>query len=123
MNLSGYLRAAKRTKPTYLSAREELTMLSMGLSGEAGEFLDEVKKILYHGHQIDSGKLCKELGDIHWYWSLLCDCLGLDQSVVLSRNISKLTERYKKGFSPAESISRKEYHEPQGKNLNSAVKV
>lgn len=38
-----------------------------GLSGEAGEVVELVKKHLYHGKPLDPGKFHLELGDVLWY--------------------------------------------------------
>ena len=39
----------------------------LGLTGEAGECADIVKKNRFQGHELDKEHLAKELGDIAWY--------------------------------------------------------
>lgn len=85
-----------------------LEMCALGLAGEAGEFADYVKKIIYHNHPIDIEKLAEELGDILWYIAEACHqcCLVLDDIAIT--NIKKLQERYPDGFSSERSMNRKE---------------
>lgn len=51
----------------------------VGISGEAGELLDQVKKLVFHNHKLDSdtnNKMKKELGDVMWYIAALCNDMG-----------------------------------------------
>src|ERR1051326_9075013 len=72
---------------------------ALGLSGEAGEFADAVKKMFFHKKPISDDVLMKEAGDCLWYISLICDAKGWTISDVASRNIEKLKLRYPDGFS------------------------
>lgn len=51
--------------------RKSLTLGLMGLAGESGEFVDLVKKHLFHGKYLDREKALKELGDTRWYLEAL----------------------------------------------------
>ena len=75
-----------------------LQMLAMGLAGESGEVVDELKKFCFHGRPLSEDKLIKEMGDVLWYLSGLASALGWDLSEVALANIKKLTERYPEGF-------------------------
>jgi NTP pyrophosphatase (non-canonical NTP hydrolase) len=87
-----------------------LTTAALGLCGEAGEFADTWKKILYHGHAFDKDALLKEASDIFWYLALACTKLDVKMSDVMQLNLDKLAGRYKGGaFTAAESINRPEY--------------
>lgn len=80
-----------------------------GLASETGEINEIMKKHYFHGHPLDAvGKdhLKKELGDLAWYWALMCYANGFDASEVLSLNIAKLKARYPEGFSTERSINR-----------------
>lgn len=81
--------------------------VGLGLAGESGEVADAIKKAIYQGHVLDADHLKEELGDICWYISLGCKCLGVSLSSVMQGNIDKLKRRYPHGFSPEESINRK----------------
>lgn len=80
-----------------------------GLTGEAGELQDLVKKVVYHGHPLTPeirAKIAKELGDQLWYIAYMCDALDLDMGEIAQANIFKLMERYPNGFSTEDSIKR-----------------
>lgn len=83
---------------------------AVGLSGESGEILDRVKKLVFHGHAFDDAmrtKLVEEAGDAYYYLTQLLIDLGVTRSQLEERNRAKLNARYKAGFTPAESINRK----------------
>ncbi len=70
----------------------------MGLTGEAGEVADLVKKTMFHEKALDLEHLQKELGDVMWYIAMICHSCGLDMDVVMEKNIEKLKARYPEGF-------------------------
>lgn len=80
----------------------------LGLAGEAGEFIDLVKKWRCHQKPIDELHAKKELGDVLWYVALLCDSFGWKMSEVMNLNIEKLKKRYPDGFTPERANNRKE---------------
>lgn len=81
---------------------------AMGLSGEAGECTDIIKKHLFHGHELNVEHLAKELGDVAWYLAVCAHIIGYDLETVLQMNVDKLRKRYPDGFSEEKSINRKE---------------
>lgn len=86
----------------------QLLLGAIGLTGEAGETAEVVKKHVFHGYPLDRIKLEKELGDVLWYLNFLairgCGC-GLQQ--IMESNINKLAARYPEGFFSTErSINR-----------------
>ena len=97
------LLAMRTAKPEF----RELANAGMGLAGEAGEVIDEIKKHLFHGHPLNRDKLIKEAGDVAWYLALLCTVLDVPLGDVLKANIDKLLERYPDGFDPERSMHRK----------------
>jgi len=76
---------------------------SLGLSGEAGEFADLMKKAHGHGHELDKNKAAKELGDVLWYVSVLAKSLGFTLSEIATMNVVKLMNRYPNGFTVEDS--------------------
>lgn len=80
--------------------------LGMGLAGEAGEVVDYLKKVCFHGHELDKERLKEELGDACWYVAMLASEAGLNFEAVLEGNIRKLEERYPNGFERERSIHR-----------------
>ena len=85
----------------------ELLNGALGLTGEAGEVADMVKKHIFHKHQLDRFELVKELGDVCWYLALICHALNVSLEEVMDLNVKKLKERYPNGFSVEASINRK----------------
>lgn len=84
----------------------ELLNGALGLTGEAGETADMIKKYIFHGHELDREALVKELGDVCWYVALLCKAIDVSLEEVLTKNIDKLKARYPEGFSESASINR-----------------
>ncbi len=74
-----------------------LLYLSLGLSGEAGETAEKMKKILRDKNGIineeTKQELKKELGDILWYISQFSLHLGIKMEDLAIFNIDKLTSR------------------------------
>ena len=109
MTINDYQQAALRTANTEkLSDKELLTNGVLGLSGESGECADLVKKHLFQGHELDSEKLAKELGDVAWYLAVASYARGYSLEAVLQMNVEKLSKRYTAGFSAERSIHREE---------------
>ena len=53
MTLNEYQAAAMRTSSKFFSADQHLLNGALGLTGEAGEVADLVKKIMFQGHSMD----------------------------------------------------------------------
>ncbi len=69
---------------------------ALGLSGEAGEVANKVKKIV-RDKELDREGIAAELGDCLWYIAALCRDLNVEMSVVAKNNIAKLKARKEKG--------------------------
>jgi NTP pyrophosphatase (non-canonical NTP hydrolase) len=73
-------------------------IMGMGLSGEVGEVQELLKKAVRDKKDItkvNKKKLVKELGDVLYYWMIICDRHGIDPQTVIDANVKKLTARYK----------------------------
>lgn len=79
-----------RTMPT--------EFMGLGLTGEAGEVVDIIKKEKWHGRPMDKVEMLKELGDVAWYLSALAQAYGFSLEEVLAANVDKLEARYPGGF-------------------------
>lgn len=108
MNFNEYQKAAMRTLGSINEARDMLNLGALGISGEAGEVTDYIKKVLFHGHELDGEKLAKELGDVLWYVALLSEAIGVNMETIAEMNVDKLRKRYPEGFSNSASLDRKE---------------
>jgi NTP pyrophosphatase (non-canonical NTP hydrolase) len=84
---------------------------AMGMCGEAGEFSEIVKKVMFHGKLVSPElveHMKKELGDVIWYWTNACRALNLDPNEVVAENVRKLEARYPGGkFDPFLAENRK----------------
>jgi NTP pyrophosphatase (non-canonical NTP hydrolase) len=106
MNFNDYQQKTRRTAGEFESDSEELIAWSMGIGGEAGEIVDYVKKVIFHGHTFDTRALIKEIGDEMYYLARLSDLLGYPFEEVAKINIQKLEKRYPDGFSEERSVNR-----------------
>ncbi len=74
---------------------------TLGITGEAGEVADKVKKILRdnNGEFTDEKKLeiAGEIGDVCWYIAALCRDLGFSMAEVCQMNLDKLASRKERG--------------------------
>lgn len=80
----------------------------LGLTGEAGEVSDLVKKGIFHEKGIDLEHLKKECGDCAWYLAMICDACGFTLDDVMQTNIDKLKARYPQGFDTYRANNRAE---------------
>lgn len=108
LDANEYQRLAARTINPELDYIGNITNAALGMSGEAGEIADHIKKYLYHGHEFDIAHLSKELGDVLWYVCQMATANDLELSDIMAANIDKLRRRYPGGFNYADSINRVE---------------
>lgn len=83
----------------------------MGMSGESGEALDIVKKVMFQGHELNDATrehLIRELGDVLWYVATTAQALDCDLETVMTTNIDKLRNRYPMAFDSERSQHREE---------------
>ena len=79
-----------------------------GISGEAGELLDAVKKVVIYRKNIDRENIIEELGDLEFYMEHLRHTLGITRDETIEANIKKLTTRYPKTFTNQNAQERKD---------------
>ncbi len=111
MNTDDYQNQAARTlidAPKHDIPGRDLMLVwvALGLTGEAGEVADHIKKGVLHQHGIDHERLVDELGDVAWYLTSIATLIGVPLSEVFERNIEKLKTRYPNGYSSEDSIAR-----------------
>ena len=108
MTANEYQKLAMTTLNPELSKKDVLINAVMGLCGESGEAIDIVKKWLAQGHDLDRGKLARELGDVAWYLAEAATALDMDLETILQGNLDKLAKRYPDGFQTHRSLNRTE---------------
>lgn len=86
----------------------------VGISGEAGELLDAIKKAVIYRKPIDMENVIEELGDLEFYMEGLRQSFGITRSQTLSHNITKLSKRYEglKFTNEAAQLRADKQHEP-----------
>lgn len=106
MTFEEFIIACKRTYAWQGLPDIEVCMLCMGLAGETGEVIDYLKKVGFQGHEFNKEKLKSEMGDMMWYFAMLCDFFNISFEDVLKANIEKLKKRYPDGFDEEKSKNR-----------------
>jgi len=100
MNFKEYQEKSRETA-IYPNVGDNFIYPTLGLSSEAGEIANKVKKILRDEGGIASEEkkheLSKELGDILWYVSQLVSEFKLSLDDVANLNIEKLQSRKQRG--------------------------
>lgn len=109
MKLNEYQDLARRTL-TLDPDKFDRTMATcaMGLTGEAGEVVEHIKKWFGHGHDLERLKVRKELGDVLWYLAALATLCDMKLEDIAEGNIEKLKARYPLGFDKKRSQERRD---------------
>ena len=77
-----------------------LLTAALGLTAEAGEFTEVVKKIVLQGKPYNEDNVFhmkRELGDICWYLAQACMALDTTFVEIIEMNVDKLKARYPGG--------------------------
>lgn len=75
----------------------DLLHMGVGVSGEAGELLDAIKKATIYRKPLDLVNVIEELGDLEFYMERIRQIVGVTREQTLEANIAKLGVRYSKG--------------------------
>ena len=94
----------KKALSTVLSTGDEFKDLLhwvLGITGEAGEVAEKVKKIIRDKNSVvtedDKKELAKELGDVLWYIAVFANDLGVSMDEIAQTNLDKLASRKERG--------------------------
>jgi len=74
--------------------KADLIHMAVGVSGEAGELLDAVKKHVIYNKDIDRSNIVEELGDIEFYMERMRQICEITREETIAANINKLGKRY-----------------------------
>ena len=78
-----------------------------GISGEAGELLDAIKKHWAYEKPLDMDNVIEELGDLEFYMQAMRQTLGVSRDYIIQQNMHKLMKRYSTGkYSDAQAQQR-----------------
>lgn len=85
---------------------------AVGIAGEGGEVLDEIKKYCFTGKPLNREKVIKEMGDVEFYLEAMRQALEVSREVVLGVNMKKLSGvegRYALGhYSDEQALNRQD---------------
>jgi NTP pyrophosphatase (non-canonical NTP hydrolase) len=98
MDFNEYQQLATRTAGfTGKLAEVELLYLGLGVTSEAGEVADKIKKLMRNHDGVLSEEtrdgLKYELGDVLWYLSQIARVLDIPFSEIAAANVEKLADR------------------------------
>lgn len=97
MEFNQYQKESRQTLRYRGSKMEMLSYMALGITGEAGEMANKIKKILRDHEGKLSPKLRQELkselGDILWYISQLATELGAGLDEIADENLKKVFSR------------------------------
>lgn len=100
MNFQEYQEKSRKTAK-YPDVGNNYIYPTLGLSGEAGEVAEKIKKVIRDkGGVIDDvtrDDIKKELGDVLWYVTQISAELGISLDDVAESNIKKLYDRMDRG--------------------------
>lgn len=91
-----------------LAFEERLQHGLLGITSEAGEIADTIKKFVIYSQPLDTDNLKEELGDILWYIALLANAADLQLEEIMEENIAKLQRRYPEKYSDADAMRRRD---------------
>lgn len=94
MNINEYQQFAAKGIHPETSKREPIVAFALGLAGESGEVIDDIKKRIFHGRNIPVQHTLEELGDVLWYVANIATQLGGNLEDIIQENVNKLRERY-----------------------------
>ena len=106
LTFNEYQNLAGRTAGAGQDGERRQIIAALGLTGEAGEFANMIKKMTANGHSIAANDLADELGDVLWYLAEAATACGLNLDDIARMNVDKLKSRYPEGFSQERSINR-----------------
>ena len=94
MEFNEYQEVARET--AIYPSKQGLIYTALGLTGEAGEVAEKVKKMIRDDIELDPeyrGKIARELGDVLWYVANLAHEIGVSLDTVAKANLFKLSSR------------------------------
>ena len=94
MTLKEYQAFAARGIHEATLEREPIVGFALGLAGEAGEVVDDIKKRIFHGREVPMEHTAEELGDVLWYIANIATQCGLKLEDIVAQNVDKLLARY-----------------------------
>lgn len=92
--VAGLVKSGETIKAEITGEDAHLLHMAVGISGEAGELLDAVKKRVIYRKELDRVNVTEELGDLEFYLEGIRQAVGITREECLQANIAKLGKRY-----------------------------
>jgi len=92
----------KAAETAIFPQHKALEYLTLGLTGEAGEIANKVKKLIRDGADVEGyndklNQIANELGDVLWYCAMLANELDANLGRIMEANLYKLADRKTRG--------------------------
>jgi NTP pyrophosphatase (non-canonical NTP hydrolase) len=92
----------KASETAIFPKEKALEYITLGLTGEAGEIANKVKKLIRDGADEETLEQKKieigyELGDVLWYCAMLAREVDINLGHIMEKNIEKLHSRKERG--------------------------
>ena len=101
-NISASLYQEKACDTAIYPKHQAMEYLTLGLTGEAGEIANKVKKFIRDGATPDEYaakkiEIAYEIGDVLWYCAVLASELEMNLGHIMENNLQKLANRKNRG--------------------------
>ena len=101
-DISATLYQEKACETAIFPKNKAMEYLTLGLTGEAGEIANKVKKFIRDGAAQDEYlskriEIGYEIGDVLWYCAVLAKEMEMDLGHIMENNLQKLADRKKRG--------------------------
>jgi len=101
-SITAALYQEKACETAIFPKHQAMEYLTLGLTGEAGEIANKVKKFIRDGATKDEYlakriEIGYEIGDVLWYCAVLAEELEMNLGHIMEKNLEKLADRHKRG--------------------------
>ena len=101
-DISATLYQEKACETAIFPKNKAMEYLTLGLTGEAGEIANKVKKFIRDGAAKDEYlakriEIGYEIGDVLWYCAVLAEELDMNLGHIMENNLQKLANRKARG--------------------------
>jgi NTP pyrophosphatase (non-canonical NTP hydrolase) len=101
-NITASLYQEKACDTAIFPKHQAMEYLTLGLTGEAGEIANKVKKFIRDGATPDEYaakkiEIAYEIGDVLWYCAVLASELEMNLGHIMENNLQKLANRKNRG--------------------------
>jgi NTP pyrophosphatase (non-canonical NTP hydrolase) len=111
MKLNDYVEWTDNTRAKLICYKDDNDHMLYGMITEVGELIDNFKKNLAYGKDVDWVNVREEIGDLMFYIAGFCRINYLDLEKIIETNVAKLEARYPEKFTEYHATNRDLLHE------------